>query len=446
MTGGEEESVVVVGTRPTLPNHQVDMEEPESSLRCRGSYGSSPETVYSIDERAGPTASTPAQEPLSDYERRSCPSFGTPGSLADLCPDQLYLAPLDVRDTPPPYQSPSPDLKLKMEQGYLTDSGYGGPQLSSSNSSGSRRSSFFDPFPNPEGSYASSSSIWEMFTPVRDLKRKWKGRPSYLDDTKSGDFVDKFSVQPQQLLGCLMLMVISASVGFAFLISFRNFDGSSMERMNSKYKSIEFGSQKLVDKLRREGRLLEEVRDEDGNMLGGKRAAIQFSYEQGLKAEGSEAEVDTEVEVKDIVGEEKETGASEEYQVDLEDLSEKDTSGLAQGILEAAEGLKINDAEVKSLEDEVKELEKQKKRKLELIKKVKMFNTGLMRVAPRPRRLGEVAEAEVAQAEPEEKEVQKAVKPKKSKSHANPLLKSAPKKPKMSKVKASSVVISPPAA
>merc|ERR1712034_70087 len=164
----------------------------------------------------------------------------------------------------------------------------------------------------------------------------------------------------------------------------------------------------------------------------------------GLKAEGSESEVDTEVEVKDTVGEEKETGASEEYQVDLEDLSEKDTSGLAQGILEAAEGLKINDAEVKSLEDEVKELEKQKKRKLELIKKVKMFNTGLMRVAPRPRRLGEVAEADVAQAEPEE--VPKAVKPKKSKSHANPLLKSAPKKPKMSKVKASSVVISPPVA
>ena len=137
MIGGEEESVVVVGTRPTLPNHQVDMEEPESSLRCRGSYGSSPETAYSMDERAGPTASTPAQEPLTDYERRSCPSFGTPGSLGDLCPDQLYLAPLDVRDSP--YESPSPDLKLKMEQGgYLTDSGFG-PQLSSSNNSGSRR-------------------------------------------------------------------------------------------------------------------------------------------------------------------------------------------------------------------------------------------------------------------------------------------------------------------
>ena len=81
------------------------------------------------------------------------------------------------------------------------------------------------------------------------------------------------------------------------------------------------------------------MRDEDGNMLGGKRAAIQFSYEQGLKAEGAEAQVyETEVEVKETVGEEKETVASEEYQVDLEDLAEKDTSGLAQGILEAADG------------------------------------------------------------------------------------------------------------
>ena len=92
----------------------------------------------------------------------------------------------------------------------------------------------------------------------------------------------------------------------------------------------------------------------------------------------------------------------------------------------------------------MKQLEKQKKQNLELIKKVKMFNTGLMRAAPKPRKIGEVAEVEVAEAEPEEKKVQKEVKPKKkSKSHANPLVKSAPKKPKMSKVKASSVVISP---
>ena len=132
----ETESVIVVGTRPTLPNHQqVDMEESEQSLRCRGSYGSStPETFYSMD--AGPTASTPAQAPFTDQGRRRYPSFGTPGSLSDLCPDQLYLAPLEVRDTLD--DTPATDLKLKLDQSYQIDSGFGtGASLSSS--SGSRK-------------------------------------------------------------------------------------------------------------------------------------------------------------------------------------------------------------------------------------------------------------------------------------------------------------------
>ena len=128
MTGGEEEIVVVVGTRPTHPNRNrravsAVVEVPRRQLTRWMNV--------LVQQQVG----TPAQEHLTDYERR-CPSFGTPGSLADLCPDQLYLAPLDVRDSP--YESPSPDLKLKMEQGYLTDSGFG-PQLSSSNNSGSRR-------------------------------------------------------------------------------------------------------------------------------------------------------------------------------------------------------------------------------------------------------------------------------------------------------------------
>ena len=51
----------------------------------------------------------------------------------------------------------------------------------------------FDPFLNPEGSYVTNRSIWEMFTPIRDLKKKWKGRPSYLDNPKDISFLDKFS-------------------------------------------------------------------------------------------------------------------------------------------------------------------------------------------------------------------------------------------------------------
>merc|ERR1712025_1399835 len=102
-----------------------------------------------------------------------------------------------------------------------------------------------------------------------------KGKPSYLDDPKRMGFVEGLSFEPQQLLGGLMLIIIFASVGFTFLISFRNMDGTPQE-MNSKYKSIEFGRQKQV----------EELRDEDGNLLGGKKAAIQFSHDQRVKSQG----------------------------------------------------------------------------------------------------------------------------------------------------------------
>jgi len=427
-----QDSVIVVGTRPTLPHHQVEMEDNENSLRCRSSQGSSPEMEVLWTTHGGPTASTPAQGQVMDGgEKRSTPNFGTPGSLSDLCPDQFYLPPLDVQDTT--YATPSPNIKLKMDQ-YQEDSGYG-----QGSDRGSTKSSLFDPFPNPEGSYVSNSSIWEMFSPVDDLKKKWRGRPSYLEDSKTGSMMDKFSVEPQQLLGCVMLIVISASVGFAFVLSFKHLGGENTEGMNSKYKSIEYGNQKLVERLRKEGRMIDEVRDEEGNLLGGKKAAIQFSFQQGFISEDVvevQAKVDAlEAEVEDKVGEEFVAAAS------YEKLVEEDKSGLAKRILEAAGELKTNDAQVKSLEDQIEELEKQKQLKLELIQKVKMF-VGSKGIAPQPRKFGMEEENELVE-EPLGMDLSKKDKPKKSKSHANPLFKSAPK-PKISKAKIpakSSIVI-----
>eukprot|EP00092_Neocalanus_flemingeri_P035358 GFUD01038471.1.p1 GENE.GFUD01038471.1~~GFUD01038471.1.p1 ORF type:complete len:466 (-),score=137.85 GFUD01038471.1:60-1457(-) len=435
----ERESVIVVGTRPTLPHHQVEMEDTENSLRFRSSNGSSPELFYAMNTNVGPTASSPVPGQGTDGERRSAPRFGTPGSLADLCPDQLYLAPLDIKETP------SPNLKLKMDQTFEKDSGYAARVLGSE--SGSRNSSVFDPFPNPEGSYVSNSSIWEKFSPVEDLKRKWKGRPSYLENSKMGSMMDKFSVEPQQLLGCLMLMVISASVGFAFLITFKHMERDSVDGRNSKYQSIEFGSQKLVGRLRKEGRMIGEVRDEEGNLLGGKKAAIQFIYDQGRSMDAGEEDAKVakaQVEVNDKVGEEDiKAAAFKEFEVKLDELLFKDTSGLAGRILEAAGGLKTNDAEVRSLEDEIEELEKQKQQMLERIRRVKMFDKGSRGTAPQPRRFGVEEEMDIeVDNKPVDVEEQK-LKPKKSKSPANPLVKSLPK-PKMSKANVgvkSSVVI-----
>eukprot|EP00092_Neocalanus_flemingeri_P000212 GFUD01000227.1.p1 GENE.GFUD01000227.1~~GFUD01000227.1.p1 ORF type:complete len:450 (+),score=126.41 GFUD01000227.1:46-1395(+) len=430
----ERESVIVVGTRPTLPHHQVEMEDPEVSLRFRRSNGSSPELVHSMNVNGGPTASSPVPGQGTDRDR-SAPKFGTPGSLADLCPDlcpdQHYLAPLDLKDTP------SPNLKLKMDQTFQLDSGYGaGTSLGSD--SGSRKS-LFDPFPNPEGSYVSNSSIWEMFSPVEDLKRKWKGRPSYLENRKMGSMMDKFSLEPQQLFGFLVLMVM----GFAFLISFKHMGSDSMDGINSKYQSIEFGMQKLEGRLRKEGRRIVEVRDEEGNILGGKKAAIQFIYDQGRsKGAVDEAKVvNAQVDVNDNLGEDVNAAASKEFEVEFDALVVKDTSGLAGRILEAAGELKTREAEVRSFEDEIEELENQM---LERIRRLKMFDTGSQGTAPQPVRFGakEETENEVVNKKSLDVELLK-VKPKKLKSHANPLVKQVVK-PKMSKAKGavkSSVVI-----
>merc|ERR1711909_167824 len=428
----EKESVIVVGSRPTLPNQQVDMaEECGQNLRCRGNYlGSSPTNV--VDP--GLAASTPAQaSPLGgvvDDDRRAYPCFETPGSLADMCPDQsfLHLSPLEVKESP--IESPSPsNSKLKLDQTYAVDSGYGvSTDISHGDSSGSgisRRSSVFYPFPNPEGSYVSNRTIWEMFTPIRDLKKMWRGRPSYLDNPKDISFVDKFSLEPQQILGFLMLVVILASVGFMFLISFRNIDEVNKE-MNNKYKSIEYGRQKQLDRLREEGRFLAEVRDEHGNLLGGKKAAIQFSYDQEAKLKGDKdigerGEDDLKAENPD----DRNIETGQEVNIGMQ-ITKSSKDEVKTGV-----EMKSDDDGLKNLENEVKELEEEKSRKLVLIEKVKMFNKQMAGDGLKPRKFRIVDGLSLEVKVPEES---KQGKVRRRKSPANPPFKSSQKKLKMSKV------------
>jgi len=432
----EKESVVVVGARPTLPNQQVDMaEECDQNLRCRGTYylGSSPSPPNMVDH--GLAASTPAQAspPGVDEGRRAYPCFGTPGSLADMCPDQsfLHLPPLEVKESP--IQSPSPpNIKLNLDQTHVIDSGYGfGTDISHGDSCvTSRRSSMFDdPFSNPEGSYVSNKSIWEMFTPIRDLKKKWRGKPSYLDNPKDISFVDKFSLEPQQILGFLMLVVIFASVGFMFLISYRNVDDAN-EEMNNKYKSIEYGRQKQMDRLRGEGRLLEEVRDEDGNLLGGKKAAIQFSYDQEAKLKGD----------KDIIGERGEDNLKVEDPTDNDiNVKTEEKIGLHvprsndEDYIKTEVEIMTDDDRLRDLENEVKELEEERIKKLALIEKVKMFNKQVPSGGPKPRKFRIVDGLSLEVKLPEESEQEKVKTARRRKSPANPLVKSLQKKLKMSK-------------
>merc|ERR1719430_1106692 len=54
----------------------------------------------------------------------------------------------------------------------------------------------------------------------------------------------------------------------------------SSSSSNGKYDAIKFGAEQLVKRLQQEGRLLIEVRDDLGNLLGGKKAAMQFVHER----------------------------------------------------------------------------------------------------------------------------------------------------------------------
>ena len=87
--------------------------------------------------------------------------------------------------------------------------------------------------------------MWDTLvaSPVQNLRQKLRGRPSYLDESHSRSW----KIQPQQVLACLIFLVILTSVGFAFLISYKHFiTQERKEDMNGKNKSIEFGKKGKV--------------------------------------------------------------------------------------------------------------------------------------------------------------------------------------------------------
>jgi len=417
----DTEGVIIVGTRPTLPNHQVENES-ENSLRFRSSQFPSPEVQSSLPSSPAclATASTPAETQMLGVDGRKSPSFGTPGSLSGFSPVDLYMTPPShVEDTS--VSSEISEVKINLNQNYEVDSGYG---------NNSSKRSVFNPFHNPEGSYLSQSksSIWEQFSPIKELKWKWKSKPRFIADSE-GNIMDEFGVDQQQVLGFLVLMIVSASLGFAFLASFRNMNEDSLMERNGKYDSIGFGRQKVLERSRKEGRVIEEVRDEFGNLLGGKKAAIQFSYEisrsmenvakaddnaTSIREEDSMFEVQKQISVSEVLG----------------NVILQDTSDQAKEILKTASELKVKDAEVRKLKEEVQELDDKKKQKLELIRKIKAFDVKVPKIPELGKNLAKVGNDNSGNVE-----ITKKMKLKKSKVHVNPLLKSVTKGPKITKVK-----------
>lgn len=94
-------------------------------------------------------------------------------------------------------------------------------------------------------------------------------------------------IGPQQILKGLVVLVFLASFGFTFLTYTRHIRLADSTRRNEKYKSIEFGVVKRSIELEEQGKLIKDIVDEEGNVLGGKKAAIQFGHDLKMKHEDS---------------------------------------------------------------------------------------------------------------------------------------------------------------
>lgn len=75
---------------------------------------------------------------------------------------------------------------------------------------------------------------------LHSVQRKVTGRPSFLD-SEGGTRWKK--IKPQQILVCIVFCIITASIGFSVLISYKHiYSSQTVKHSNGKYRSIQHGS------------------------------------------------------------------------------------------------------------------------------------------------------------------------------------------------------------
>jgi hypothetical protein len=181
-------------------------------------------------------------------------------------------------------QSVSPKHKVNLENSV--DSGFDDWSVASSSRCESIRSDYSaqsdSTYKTPHAKPV--DSLWESFaTPLADFKQHFKSRPSFVDDRV------KVKLNLETLItGCLGIVMFSSIVFSVYMGT--HLTGSNPG--NGKYRSIEYGTNKRIQTLREEGRIIDyDIKDEFGNTLGGKKAAIQFAYEQKYGKEKVKREV-----------------------------------------------------------------------------------------------------------------------------------------------------------
>jgi len=198
-----------------------------------------------------------------------------------------------------PLKDKTPDLKRIITDDSI-DSGYGWNSLNSSSPqdsslSGSASKNVFSP-----------NLVDSLLSPILDIKTKMKGRPSFVDEPVL--FRLKDLLTKEKVLAGLPTVIILSSIAFSIFV------GLTGTNMNGKLSSIKYGTENSILKLQRELRIIDyDIMDENGIVLGGKHASIQFAYDKHLRAESRGEAVrdpdddvedpapDNDVEVEDLV-------------------------------------------------------------------------------------------------------------------------------------------------
>ena len=174
---------------------------------------------------------------------------------------------------------------------------------------------------------ASSLISEDLKTNIADLRRQWRKQKTAL---YSSSPIKKRSVAGIPANDFLPLMVLFITLGSAIfticlLVNAVNHKASILSNQNGKYGSIEFAHQKKMEKLNK----IFPVRDENGNILGGKRASIQFAYNMRNKIENNESP--DEVENVKVV--EKKELREEVKEFDDEEIINRLTLRMAEDLL-----------------------------------------------------------------------------------------------------------------
>jgi len=163
-----------------------------------------------------------------------------------------------------PYHNQSPDKKLN------------GVGAASANDSGFADWTSNSTFSYDESSSSPDLSVWDSFrSPVLNLKRKIQGRQSFIDEQP------KFKLDAQNLIKLTLVVVVVSSICFSLFVGIT----INESNLNGKLRSVKYGAEKKIDALKTDGKIIDyDILDDDGNLLGGKRAAIQFAHNKNKES------------------------------------------------------------------------------------------------------------------------------------------------------------------